>query len=146
MQTWVHENDKSWFKTNKEKQQTEYRFKSNDVSVSPIEWVVTCESLNIYFHWWGPTLADNIPKPSRTPDIYLFSDLTNSMFQVSTKEIGRKINGLPHSTPGHNDLTSGTLRSCLSSLTSKSLFISYLSLPGGWFSSDKKMNYVTPLL
>ena len=122
----------------KKKQQTEYRFKSNDVSVWPNK-VVTCERLNIYFHRWGPTLANNIPKPSRTPDFYLCSDLANSMFQVSKKEIGCIIYGLPHSTRGHIDLTAEALGSCLSSLHPNHSSFLNCPYPGLNFNWQKKI-------
>ena len=118
----------------KKSQQIQSRFKLNDGSITTNKAVIF-EKFNNFFIGVGPTLANKIPKQSRTPEFYLGNSLTNSMFlaPVSTEEIRNIIYELKNSAPGPDNILAEALRLCVSSITSPLVYILNLSLSEGVF-------------
>ena len=66
----------------------------------------------------GPTIARKFEKIRGSPELYLMNRQLNSLFitPVTTEEVGKIMNSLKDSSPGHDEIKIGPIRSVFSSI------------------------------
>ena len=95
----------------------------------------------------GPTLARTFEKIKGSPEQYLVDRQLNSLFlkPVTTEEVGKIMASLKDSSPGHDEMKIGPIRSVLNYIEGPLTYVCNLSLNEGIFPDILKIANVIPL-
>ena len=126
--------------------QIQSRFKSSDGKYITDKYLIS-EKFNEFFVNIGPTLARKFEKIKGSPELYLMNRQLNSLFvtPVTTEEVGTIMNSLKDTSPGHDEIKIGPIRSVFSSIAEPLIYVCNLSLNQGIFPDILKIAIVIPL-
>ena len=99
------------------------------------------EKFNDFFVNIGPTLARTFEKIKGSPEQYLEDRRLNSLFlkPVTTEEVGNIMASLKDSSPGHDEMKIGPIRSVLNYIEGPLTYVCNLSLNEGIFPDILKL-------
>ena len=126
--------------------QTQSRFKSSDGKNITNKSVIS-EKFNDFFVNIGPTLARTFEKIKGSPEQYLVDRQLNFLFlkPVTTEEVGKIMASLKESSPGHDEMKIGPIRSVLNYIDGPLTYVCNLSLNEGIFPDILEIANVIPL-
>ena len=126
--------------------QAQLRFKSSDGKDITNKSVIS-EKFNDFFVNIGPTLARTFEKIKGSPEQYLVDRQLSSLFlkPVTTEEVGNIMASLKDSSPGHDEMKIGPIRSVLNYIEGPLTYVCNLSLNEGIFPDILKIANIIPL-